>query len=125
MKIYAILKYIFVVFYLFAGIYHFINPKLYLPLIPSYLANYKVELNILAGIAEIIVALLMVFPATQKLASWATVAMLIAFIPSHIYFIQQGNLPIGKFTITPTIAWIRLIIIHPILIYWAWWLGKT
>lgn len=119
------LRYLFIIIYFFAGVNHFIKPSLYWPLIPSYLSDYKEILNILAGIAEVIVALLMCFTKTIKLSAWLTIAMLIAFIPSHVYFIQQGNLQIGSITITPIIAWLRLLIIHPLLIFWPWWLQKN
>lgn len=124
MSITNILKYLFIVFYLIAGINHFIHPQIYYPLIPKYLSNYAVWINIAAGIAEVMIAVLMMSSQTIKLSSTLAIAMLLAFIPSHIYFIQAGNLVIGNFLITPFIAWIRLLIIHPLLIYWAWWLGK-
>ncbi len=124
MKLYTTLRYLFVLFYVFAGVNHFINPHLYWPLIPNYLADFKVLLNIVAGIVEVLVAVLMLNKRTVQLSSYLTIAMLIAFIPSHIYFIQKGDLQIAGITITPTIAWIRLLIVHPILIFWAWWLNK-
>jgi uncharacterized membrane protein len=124
MQLKYMLKYLFVVFYLLAGINHFLNPSLYLPLIPDYLHNYKYAINVVSGLAELLVAFLMLFKSTTKLAAYLTIAMLIAFVPSHIYFIQKGNLPIGSFIITPIIAWVRLLIIHPLLIYWAWWLAR-
>lgn len=123
MQLKGILRYLFIVFYLLAGINHFLNPNLYQPLIPDYWHQYKYVINILAGLAELLVACLMLFKLTTKLAAYLAIAMLIAFIPSHIFFIQKGNLPIGSLIITPIIAWIRLLIIHPILIYWAWWLA--
>ncbi len=119
-----ILKYLFIAFYLVAGINHFAQPQIYYPLIPSYLSEYAVPINVVAGFAEVIIAVLMIYHNTAKLSSWLAILMLLAFIPSHIYFIQAGNLSIGNFTITPFIAWIRLILIHPLLIFWAWWLGK-
>ncbi len=124
MSLYNIIKYLFIIFYLIAGINHFVQPQIYYPLIPKYLSNHAIWINILAGIAEMMVAILMIRTQTAKISSGLAIAMLLAFIPSHIFFIQAGNLAIGNFTITPFIAWIRLIIIHPLLIYWAWWLGK-
>jgi hypothetical protein len=50
--------------------------------------------------------------------------MLIAFIPSHIYFIQKGTFTLGSITINPTISWIRLLVVHPLLIIWAWQISK-
>ena len=124
MQLLNLSRWLFVLVYLFAGINHFINPHWYWPLIPNYLTDYKEVINIFAGIAEVTVAILMSFKRTALLSGYCTILMLVGFIPSHIYFIQNGNLNIAGITITPTIAWIRLLLVHPILMYWAWWLGK-
>lgn len=107
-------------FYLFAGINHFINPSFYKPLLPLYLRDWSISINFISGIAEITLGLLMLFSSTRKLASYGIITMLIAFIPAHIFMIEQGAFLLGNFEMTPMIGWVRLLIIHPILIYWAW-----
>jgi uncharacterized membrane protein len=109
---------VFIAFYGFAGIYHFINPETYLPVIPDWLGDPKV-INILAGLAEIVVAFLAIFPKTRKQSGYLTIAMLLAFIISHVYFIQLGHCA-GETCLDPWIGWVRLVIIHPLLIYWAY-----
>lgn len=116
--------YSMVVFYLFAGYNHFNNPSFYIPLIPPYFSLWANELNLLSGFAEIILGLLLIPKITRKWAGWGIVLMLIAFIPSHIYFIQRGYFTLGSFTMTPTISWIRLIFVHPLLILWALWVSR-
>lgn len=116
--------YSMVVFYLFAGYNHFINPTFYLPLIPPYLGQWSVELNLLAGIVELILGILLIPKITRKWAAWGIVLMLIAFIPSHIYFIQRGYFSLGSFTMTPIISWVRLILVQPLLILWALWISR-
>jgi uncharacterized membrane protein len=111
-------------FYLFAGVNHFWNPRFYTPLIPPYLANFTNQINILSGIAEIVLAIGLIFPATRTLSAYGIIALLIAFIPAHIYMIQLGKFSLGKFEMTPLIGWARLLIVHPLLIGWAWWMGK-
>ena len=49
--------------------------------------------------------------------------MLIAFIPSHIWFIEIGSCVEGGLCVDEWISWLRLLIIHPVLIYWAYWVG--
>ncbi len=115
-----ILLIVMVVFYLFAGSYHFINPGFYTPLFPPYLAKWAPTLNILAGIAEIVLAIGLCFSSTRNWAIYGVIAMLIAFIPAHIYMIQLGNFKIGTFQMTPMIGWIRLLVLHPLLMAWAW-----
>ncbi len=105
------------IFYIFGGINHFLNPQFYLPLIPSWLPFHE-AINIISGIAEITFGLLLHFPYLRKWASYGIVLMLVAFIPSHVFFIQQGSC-LGELCVSPFIAWIRLIVIHPLLILWA------
>ncbi|HLO79476.1 MAG TPA: hypothetical protein VK166_00875 [Chitinophagaceae bacterium] len=119
-----ILLFAMVIFYLFAGYYHFANPNFYYTIIPPYLAAWEKPINLAAGFIEIGLALLLIPDNTRRFAGLGIVAMLLAFIPSHIYFFEKGRFQLGDFTITPMIAWIRLLIIHPLLIIWAWWVSK-
>ena len=114
-----------IMFYFFAGINHFVKPFTYINLIPPYLPIPK-TLNYLAGIFEIVFAILLIPIKTRKYASWGIILMLIAFMPTHIYMIEQANLNplvLGKFTITPLIAWAR-IPLQGVLIVWAFWCSK-
>jgi len=115
---------ILVIFYLAAGINHFINSEFYMPLIPDYFSEWKNEINIISGISEIFLALLFIFQKTRFYASIGITVMLILFIPSHIHFITEGLDYIGPFKINTSLAWIRLVIIHPLLILWALKSGK-
>lgn len=111
-------------FYLFAGVNHFINPEFYLDLIPNYLPWHDI-INVLAGIAEIVIGLGFLVSSTRRWAAISTIILLIAFIPSHVYFIQIGSCVEGGLCVPEYIGWIRLILVHPVLIYWAWWSGKV
>ena len=119
-----ILFFFLIVFYLFAGYNHFATPSFYLPIIPPYLASWAKEINIVSGVAEIILALLLIPKTTRSLAVKGIIIMLIAFIPSHVYFIQKGNFTLGSFTITPLLSNLRLLVGQPILILWVWWSSK-
>jgi uncharacterized membrane protein len=106
-------------FYLFGGINHFRTPEFYLPLIPDYLPTPDL-LNLLAGIAEIVLAIGLLIPNTRKWAAWGVIAMLLAFIPSHVYFIQLGSCIPDVLCAAEWMGWVRLLLIHPLLIAWAW-----
>jgi uncharacterized membrane protein len=107
-----------VIFYSVAGFNHFINPNFYLPLIPPYF-SYHSTINIISGAAEILFGLLLVPIITRKWAAYSIALMLIAFIPVHIFFIQQNSCA-GELCVPPWAGWVRLVMIHPLLIYWAW-----
>jgi uncharacterized membrane protein len=114
-----------IAFYLAAGINHFRMPEFYYPLIPGYLGNVQL-LNILSGIAEIIAAIGLIVPATRKWAVYGIVAMLLAFLPTHIYMVTDADkIQFDGIHLPVWVAWIRLLIIHPILIGWAWWHQNT
>lgn len=115
--------YIMSAFYLFAGINHFWHARFYTPLIPDYLAKWTSPINILSGIAEIVLAIGLLFEATRLWSAYGIILILIAFIPSHIWMLQKGYFKLGKIKITPLIAWVRLLVIHPLLILWAWWVS--
>ncbi len=111
---------ILVLFYTVAGINHFYNPVSYYRIIPHYI-TYPILVNILAGCFELLFAFLLLFPKTRKTAAWGIILMLIAFLPVHISMIGDAPLKLGKLMVTPLLAWIRLIVLQPLLILWAWW----
>ena len=123
-KVIKLLRILLIIFYAFAGSYHFINPEFYYPLIPDYLP-YPELINYTSGIFEIILAIGVAIPKTRLLAVKGIILMLIAFIPSHIYFITEGGCMSDSLCVSIWVAWVRLIIIHPLLIYWAWSVRKT
>jgi uncharacterized membrane protein len=105
-------------FYVFAGVNHFINPQFYYDLIPDYLPFHEL-INVVSGLAEIILGIGVIFQKTRKWSSYLLVTMLISFIPAHIYFIQIGSCVEGGMCVSEWIGWARLLIIHPLLIWWA------
>ena len=116
--------YLMIIFYVLGGYNHFYNPSFYIPLIPPYLSTWAVVLNLIAGFFEIILGILLIPTQTRKWAGWGIVMMLIAFIPSHIYFIERGNFTLGSFTMSPLISWIRLLVFQPLLIFLALWVSR-
>ncbi|MCS5489539.1 DoxX family protein [Algoriphagus limi] len=111
--------YIQAIFYLFAGINHFLNPDFYLPLIPDYFPQQDI-LNTLSGIIEISFSFGLIFNKSRKWAVYGIILMLLAFIPSHVYFIQIGSCVPDSLCTPEWVAWARLVIIHPLLMLWAW-----
>ena len=114
--------YVMFVLYLVAGINHFRKPTAYYPLIPDWIGHAEL-INVAAGVAEIGFAVLLLFKATRKWACYGIILMLLAFIPSHIQMLQTGFCPeiAGNIRCAPAwTLWVRLIVLQPLLIYWAW-----
>jgi uncharacterized membrane protein len=112
------------IFYVLAGINHFYNPEFYLPLIPPFFSKGEL-INVLAGIAEILLGLGIGFRSTRVRAAWGVLILLLLFIPSHIYFIQMGSCIQEGLCVPKWIGWVRLLIIHPLLIFWAYWITRN
>ena len=117
------LRILLIGFYAFAGSYHFINPEFYSDLIPDYLPNHNF-INYASGFFEILLACGVTLSKTRLVAVKGIIVLLVLFIPSHIYFIQVGSCVESAFCVSPWIAWVRLLMIHPLLILWAWAVRK-
>ncbi len=114
-----LLRYGLAFFMFVAGVNHFIHPLFYYPLIPDYLKHPEL-INFGAGVLEVIFALMLLSATFRTYAAYGIILLLLLFVPSHIYFIQIGGcIPDGLCT-PQWVAWIRLLLIHPLLIYWAW-----
>lgn len=106
-------------FFTFAGINHFIDPEFYYPLIPPYLI-YIEAINVLSGVLEILFGIGLIFKSTRKYSAYLIIVMLVAFIPSHIYFIQLGGCVPNGLCIPLWVGWVRLLMIHPLMLFWVW-----
>jgi len=114
-----ILRLVLIGFYLSAGSYHFINPEFYFDLIPDYLP-YPKFINYASGILEIVLAIGVAVPKYRKISVYGIIALLILFVPSHVFFIQIGSCIENGLCVSPWISWLRLLLIHPLLMLWAW-----
>lgn len=114
-------RWLLILFYFVAGVNHFVHPEFYLPLIPSYLPNPE-AINWTSGVLEIVLAIGVVIPKYRKASVVLILLMLLAFVPSHMHFIQEGACMGEGSLCTPLwVAWIRLFPIHPLLMWWAWY----
>jgi len=123
-RIRFLLRWLLIIFYFFAGWNHFIHPEFYVPLIPDYFSEPEL-INWISGGLEVLLAIGVAISKYRKIAVVLIILMLIAFIPSHVFFIQEGACMNDQSLCTPMwVAWLRLLIIHPLFILWAWFVGK-
>jgi|ERR1700744_1406351 len=116
---------IMVIAYLIAGFNHFYNPSSYWHVIPAHIL-YPHTANTLAGLFEILFGLMLIFNQTRRLAAWGIILMLIAFLTVHIDMVIRAPFLLGgSIVVTPFIAWVRLIVLQPLLIWWAWWYTRS
>ena len=75
--------YIMSVFYILAGINHFVHTSFYEPIMPSYLP-WHLQLIYISGICETGLGVLLLLQKTRKLAAWGIILLLIAIFPANI-----------------------------------------
>ena len=118
-KIKIILKYLFGIFFVLAGINHFANSAFYLRLMPPYLPWHLFLVN-LSGLCEIGLGILLLIPKFTALAGWGLIALLIAVFPANIHMAINPQL-FPEFS--PLLLWLRLPL-QVVLIAWAYWYTK-
>ncbi|GAB3260842.1 DoxX family protein [Larkinella harenae] len=100
--------------YIVSGLLHFFRPQPYLRIMPPYIP-YHSQMVLLSGIAEVILGIGLLFPATRPLAAWGLILLLLAVFPANVYMATSE-----KFINIPTwIRWGRLPL-QAVLIWWAW-----
>jgi uncharacterized membrane protein len=110
-----VLKYLFGLMFILAGINHFLKPEFYLPMMPPYIPAHELMV-ILSGIAEIVLGLLLFIPRFSRLAAWGMIALLVAVFPANLHMALNPEL----FPDVPQIGlWIRLPL-QGVMIWWAW-----
>lgn len=111
----TILLYLQAVIYIVAGINHFISPKTYLAIMPPYIPAHNLMV-LLSGIAELLLGIGLLFPATRSMAAWGLVFLLIAVFPANIYMATSS-----RFLKMPGwLRWARLPL-QAVLIWWAYY----
>lgn len=107
--------YTMAVIYFIAGCNHFRNPKLYIKIIPEYFPNRKL-LNILSGLIEIILAVLLCIPQFTNYAAWGIILLLIAVFPANLYMYQNKKASLGL----PKWVLLLRLPLQLLLIFWAY-----
>ena len=118
-RIKTVLLYTMGVFYVVAGVNHFLSPDFYLRLMPPYLPWHS-ELVALSGVAEILCGVGVAVPQTRVMAAWATIALLIAIFPANIHVAANDVPMVGADQGAGIVSWVRLPF-QAVFIAWAWW----
>ncbi len=75
-------------FYTFAGVMHFVKPKLFVRMIPPALP-FHLALVYISGVAEIVLGIGLLYPPTRIWAAWGVIALLIAVFPANYYMFRN------------------------------------
>jgi uncharacterized membrane protein len=103
-------------FFVVAGINHFVNPDFYLAMMPPWVPLHR-EAVWLSGVLEVAGGLAVLAPRARAMAGWALVALLVAIFPANLHMAVNPELypDFGA-----TVLWARLPF-QALFIAWAWW----
>ena len=112
----TISRYLLGIFFIAAGINHFLNTAIYVSIMPPYLP-WHLELVYISGVAETALGTLLLIRRYVVLAAWGLVALCVAVLPANIHMALHADL----YPTSPELAlWLRLPA-QGLLIAWAWW----
>ena len=108
-------------FFVAAGFNHLLNPGFYVAIVPPGLPSPE-WLNLLSGLAEIVLGVFVLEPRVRVLAAWGLVALLIAVFPANVYVAVHN---VGLAADEPgagnaLLNWVRLPF-QALFVVWAWW----
>jgi uncharacterized membrane protein len=115
-KFKLVMKWLFGVFFVLAGINHFVSPDFYVRIMPPYLP-WHLELVYVSGVFESLLGALLLIPRWSGFAAWGLIALLIAVFPANLHMALNANLyP----EMSSVLLWLRLPV-QGLLIAWAYW----
>jgi uncharacterized membrane protein len=117
------LLYVMGLFYIGAGVMHFVLPAVYAQVVPPVFPR-PLELVYLSGVAEIVLGVGVLVPRTRRLAAWGLILLLLAIFPANVYMATNDVVLTGapEWAREPSDAatWARLPF-QGLFILWAWW----
>jgi uncharacterized membrane protein len=109
------------IFYIFAGVLHFLKPAMYVKIVPPFVPWHLATVYV-SGIAEVLGGVGLLIPRVRRDAAWGLVALLIAVFPANVYM-ATNPVAAGASALSPVALWGRLLL-QPIFIWWVLWCTK-
>lgn len=110
------LRILLALFFIGAGVNHFIRIGFYLRMMPRYVP-FPLAMVQISGVAELGLGLLLLIPRCAPLAAWGLIALLVAVFPANL---QMALHPETFPEFNPVTLWLRLPL-QAVMIAWAYW----
>jgi uncharacterized membrane protein len=115
----SVLRLLFAAFFVIAGVTHFTNRDFFTAIVPPYLP-WPVMLVYVSGVAEIVLGVMLMVPATTQIAAWGLIALLVAVFPANIHMAMNPQLYPG----TPYAALLLRLPMQGVMIALAYWFTR-
>ena len=103
----------------FVGFLHLLSPDFFVAIIPAALPNPE-WLNVISGLAEIVLGVYLLEPRTRVFAAWGVIALAIAVFPANVNMYLENIGPDGPGSGNPGANFVRLPF-QLVFVAWAWW----
>ena len=117
--VWLVVRVLFALFMIFAGVQHFLNPNFYIPFVPSFLP-FTTAIIYASGILEILLGIMLIIPKYSKQGAFGILILMLIFLPIHVWDVFSATPAIGGHEA----ALIRLPV-QFLFIALAWKLKKT
>jgi uncharacterized membrane protein len=115
-----LLRIVAAVFFVGAGINHFVKPEFYRQIIPPSFPARRF-LVVVSGVCEMAGGVGLLIRPLRRTAGWGLVALLCAVFPANVYMAISPQLTPGR-VFPHWLLWARLPL-QAVLIAWVWFVG--
>jgi uncharacterized membrane protein len=116
-----LLRFLAAIFFVGAGINHFVKPEFYRQIIPPIFPA-RALLVAVSGVCEIAGGIGLLIPPLRPAAGWGLIALLIAVFPANIYMaVSPQSIPGQNFP--HWMLWARLPL-QLVMIVWIWFVAR-
>lgn len=93
--IWIVIRIIFAIFMIFAGVQHFLKPEFYIPFVPSFLP-FPIAIIYISGVVEIVLGVMLFIPKYIKIGALGLMILMLLFLPIHIWDVFSNTPAIGS-----------------------------
>lgn len=107
---------IIALFFVVAGVNHFVSPDVYLKIMPEYMP-WPLALVYISGVFEVLGGIGVAIPRLRRTAGWGLIALLIAVFPANVDMLMHAD----RFPSIPVWLLVARLPLQAVLIGWVGW----